>query len=122
MELSGIKTYGISLKYSVPFRRGAEGIWWNFHSVPFHLMERNGPLVLYAAYVHCLSDVWQLLRYVHLILQCTYAASNALSITQHDIGNIMQSYFWSYKIGDILDSLMGRCTQRNLNENMHTYG
>jgi len=46
MELSGIKTYGISLKYSVPFRRGAEGIWWDFQSVPFHQMERNGPLVL----------------------------------------------------------------------------
>ena len=45
-ELSEIKTYGITWKYSVPFQGGAEGIWWNFHSIPFQKMEWNGPQYL----------------------------------------------------------------------------
>ena len=39
MELSGIRTYGITWKYSIPFQGGAEGIWWNFHSIPENGME-----------------------------------------------------------------------------------
>ena len=45
MELSGFKTYVIKWKYSIPFKGGAEGIWWNFHSIPFQKMEWNKPLV-----------------------------------------------------------------------------
>ena len=44
MEFSGIRTYGITWKYSIPFQGGAEGICWNFHSILFHQMERNEPL------------------------------------------------------------------------------
>ena len=44
MELSGIKTYGITWKYSIPFQGGSEGIWWNFQSITFQQMEWHGPL------------------------------------------------------------------------------
>ena len=43
--LSGIKTYGITWKYYIPFQGVTEGIWWNLHSIPFQKMEWNGTLI-----------------------------------------------------------------------------
>ena len=53
MEFHGIKwnkKYGITWKYPIPFQGGAEGIWWNFHSIPFQKIEWNGPLVKHFVY------------------------------------------------------------------------
>ena len=38
----------MELHGNIPFhsRGGAEGIWWNFRSIPFQQMEWNGPLIL----------------------------------------------------------------------------
>ena len=44
MEFNGIKTCGITWKYSILFQGGAERIWYNFYSIMFHKMESNGPL------------------------------------------------------------------------------